>query len=70
MASIQPLQPELQGPIRPRTVLTAGFNSPVPECTLQFPSPSADAARPSTPHRLGMMPLAGRTWFSRLLEIF
>lgn len=73
MASTLPKQPDFTGPGRPRKVLTAGFNSPVPECTLQVSSHLTKTRRQefATEHQLNQAgPLTQRTWFDRLLEIF
>jgi hypothetical protein len=73
MASTLPKQPDPTGQIRPRKVLTAGFNSPVPECTLQVSSHFTKTRRQefATEHQVKQSsPLAQRSWFDRLLEIF
>ncbi len=73
MASTLPKQSDSTGPNRPRKVLTAGFNSPVPECTLQVSSHFSKTRRQefAKEHQVNQSgPLTQRSWFDRLLEIF
>jgi hypothetical protein len=73
MASNLPKQPESISNTRSRKVLTAGFNSPVPECTLQVSSHFSKTRRQEfTAEQSGTKsaPLGQRSWFDRLLEIF
>lgn len=73
MASTLPQQPDLSSPTRPHKILTAGFNSPVPECTLQVSSHFTKTRRQEFAKELHVSktgPLVQRSWFDRLLEIF
>lgn len=73
MASTLPQQPESLNSTRPRKVLTAGFNSPVPECTLQVSSHFSQTRRQEFAAGNSLTksaPLGQRSWFDRLLEIF
>ena len=73
MASTLPKQSDSTGPNRPLKVLTAGFNSPVPECTLQVSSHLNKTRRQelAPEHQVKQTgPLLQRSWFHRLLEIF
>jgi|GEM_PF-6836297 len=73
MASTLPKQPDFAGPGRPRKVLTAGYNSPVPECTLQVSSQLTKTRRQefANEHQVHQTsPMVQRSWFDRLLEIF
>jgi hypothetical protein len=73
MASTLPQQPDSPSPIRPRKILTAGFNSPVPECTLQVSSHFTKTRRQEFAKELNVSnagPLVQRSWFDRILEIF
>jgi hypothetical protein len=72
MASIHPHQ-AATGQMKPHKVLTAGFNSPVPECTLQVASHLTQTRRQqfATEQTVKQStPLGQRSWFGRLLEIF
>jgi hypothetical protein len=73
MASNLPKQPESISNTRPHKVLTAGFNSPVPECTLQVSSHFSKTRRQDFATEKSLTqsaPLGQRSWFARLLEIF
>lgn len=60
------------GTTKPHKILTAGFNSPVPECTLQVSNQSHPLNRkPYAVDCKANRPRAGfRFWFERLLDIF
>lgn len=73
MASIYSKQPESLSLNKPHKVLTAGFNSPVPECTLQVSSHFTKTRRQeltAEPSLAPSAPLLQRSWVDRFLEIF
>ncbi len=73
MASTHPQQADSTGQITSAKVLTAGFNSPVPECTLQVSSQltKTHGQNFTIEQKIAKSPALGqRSWFDRLLEIF
>lgn len=73
MASNLPKHTELTGISKPAKVLTAGFNSPVPACTLQVTPDVSKPRRPEFSAERTVTPsstMAHRSWFVRLREIF
>lgn len=73
MASTHPQQPESLSLNKVPKVLTAGFNSPVPACTLQVSSHFTKTRRQEFATEKSMAKshsLMQRSWFDRFLEIF
>jgi len=72
MPSTLPTPIEATGPGRPLKTLTAGFNSPVPACTLQISTVTPAGRKEPRPGQQTKqrVPLTQRSWFDRLLAIF
>lgn len=73
MASTLPKQPDTLSLHKNPKILTAGFNSPVPACTLQVSSHISTTGRKEfakEQHLTKSASLLSRTWFDRFLEIF
>lgn len=73
MASTHPQQPDTVSLNKTPKVLTAGFNSPVPACTLQVTGHPTTSRQPGfvKEQRLAKSgALLQRSWFDRFLEIF
>jgi hypothetical protein len=73
MASTLPKQSETLSLHHAPKILTAGFNSPVPACTLQVSSPVSNAGRQEFAKAQQLTksgPLLSQTWFDRFLKIF
>jgi hypothetical protein len=73
MASTLPKHTDTVVTNNPPKVLTAGFNSPVPACTLQVSSHFIKTRRQASAIEHPIAPagmLEPRSWFDRILAIF